>query len=42
MCTYGNIQMTEFKKKIKGLIIFSITIIFCIMSCLFMFRYGYV
>lgn len=33
MCMYGNIQMAEFKKKIRGLIIYSITI-FCITLCL--------
>ena len=37
---YGNIQMTEFKKKIKGLIIYSITIIFCIILCLVYLRSG--
>ena len=34
MCMYGNIQVTEFRKKIKGLILYSITIIFCIILCL--------
>ena len=34
MFMYGNVQMTEFKNKRKGLIIYSITIIFSIILCL--------
>lgn len=34
MCMYGNIQMTEFKKKMKALTIYPTTIIFCIKLCL--------
>ena len=41
MCMYGNIKMTDFKKKIKGLIIYSITIIFCIILCLVYLCSGY-
>ena len=34
MCMYGYIEITEFRKKIKGLILYSITIIFCTILCL--------
>ena len=43
MCMYGNIQMTEFKKKIRTYYLFHYdNILYNIVSRLFMFRYDYV